>query len=104
MRIVFVCFPIIGFQMVATNFFMSIGMAGKAIFLSLSRQLLFLMPGLIFLPHILRRPYPLERQLGRVVRDAAVGPDGVGRSLLHAGIPIAKIPGADGCGRSTNLQ
>ena len=52
MRIVFVCFPIIGFQMVATNFFMSIGMAGKAIFLSLSRQLLFLMPGLIFLPHI----------------------------------------------------
>ena len=52
MRIVFICFPIIGFQMVATNFFMSIGMAGKAIFLSLSRQLLFLMPGLIFLPHI----------------------------------------------------
>ena len=41
-----------GFLMVATNFFMSIGMAGKAIFLSLSRQLLFLMPGLIFLPHI----------------------------------------------------
>ena len=34
------------------NFIMSIGMAGKAIFLSLSRQLLFLMPGLIFLPHI----------------------------------------------------
>lgn len=52
MRIVFFCLPIIGFQMVATNFFMSVGMAGKAIFLSLSRQLLFLMPGLIFLPHI----------------------------------------------------
>ncbi|MDE5707663.1 MAG: MATE family efflux transporter, partial [Alistipes sp.] len=43
MRIVFCCFPIIGFQMVTTNFFQSIGMAGKAIFLSLSRQLLFLM-------------------------------------------------------------
>lgn len=52
MRIVFVCFPIIGFQMVATNFFQSIGMAGKAIFLSLSRQLLFLLPGLLFLPHL----------------------------------------------------
>ena len=52
MRIVFLCFPIIGFQMVTTNFFQSIGMAPKAIFLSLSRQLLFLMPGLIFLPHI----------------------------------------------------
>ena len=50
MRIVFICFPIIGFQMVATNFFMSIGMAGKAIFLSLSRQLLFLLPGLALLP------------------------------------------------------
>lgn len=50
MRIVFFCFPIIGFQMVTTNFFQSLGMAGKAIFLSLTRQLLFLMPGLIFLP------------------------------------------------------
>ena len=50
MRITFVCFPIIGFQMVATNFFLSIGMAGKAIFLSLSRQLLFLLPGLVLLP------------------------------------------------------
>ncbi len=52
MRITFICYPIIGFQMVATNFFMSVGMAGKAIFLSLSRQLLFLMPCLIFLPHL----------------------------------------------------
>ena len=53
MRIVFFCFPIIGFQMVTTNFFQSIGMAPKAIFLSLSRQLLFLLPGLLFLPDIL---------------------------------------------------
>ena len=52
MRITFAFFPIIGFQMVATNFFMSIGMAGKAIFLSLSRQLLFLLPGLLLLPRI----------------------------------------------------
>ncbi|WP_418992796.1 MATE family efflux transporter [Alistipes sp.] len=52
MRIVFVFFPIIGFQMVATNFFLSIGMASKAIFLSLSRQLLFLLPGLLFLPRL----------------------------------------------------
>lgn len=52
MRIAFCFFPIIGFQMVATNFFQSVGMAGRAIFLSLSRQLLFLLPGLIFLPRI----------------------------------------------------
>ncbi len=50
MRIVMMFFPIIGFQMVATNFFQSLGMAKKAIFLSLTRQLLFLLPCLIFLP------------------------------------------------------
>jgi Na+-driven multidrug efflux pump len=36
--------------MVASNFFQSIGMASKAIFLSLTRQLLFLLPCLIILP------------------------------------------------------
>ena len=64
MRIVFFCFPIIGFQMVTTNFFQSIGMAGKAIFLSLSRQLLFLMPGLIFLPRIFDEQTPWDGSWG----------------------------------------
>lgn len=50
MRISFAAFPIIGFQMVTTNFFQSIGNAKIAIFLSLTRQLLFLLPGLIFFP------------------------------------------------------
>ena len=50
MRILVMCFPIIGFQMVATNFFQSLGMAKKAIFLSLTRQLLFLLPCLLILP------------------------------------------------------
>ncbi len=52
MRLSFMMFPIVGFQMVATNFFQSLGMASKAIFLSLSRQLLFLLPGLLLLPHL----------------------------------------------------
>lgn len=43
-------FPVVGFGMVASNFFQSIGMAGKAIFLSLSRQVLFLIPCLIVVP------------------------------------------------------
>ena len=64
MRIVFVFFPIIGFQMVATNFFQSIGMAGKAIFMSLSRQLLFLMPGLIFLPRFFEVSTPWDGSWG----------------------------------------
>lgn len=39
--------PIIGFQMVVTNFFQSIGKAKISIFLSLSRQLLFLIPAIV---------------------------------------------------------
>ena len=53
LRIDMAVFPIIGFQMVSTNFFTSIGMAKKAIFLSLTRQMLFLVPGLIILPPLL---------------------------------------------------
>lgn len=52
MRIVFFCFPIIGFQMVITNFFQCIGKVKISIFLSLSRQLLILLPLLAFLPMI----------------------------------------------------
>ena len=52
MRLSFLMFPLVGFQMVATNFFQSLGMASKAIFLSLSRQLLFLMPALLLLPYL----------------------------------------------------
>lgn len=49
-RLVVLFFPIVGFQMVASNFFQSIGMANKAIFLSLTRQMLFLVPCLLILP------------------------------------------------------
>lgn len=52
-RLVFLAFPIVGFQIVTSNFFQSLGMAKKAIFLSLSRQLLFLAPCLIFLPRLI---------------------------------------------------
>ena len=44
-------FPIVGFQMVTGNFFQSIAQPGKSIFLSLSRQLLFLVPFIIIFPH-----------------------------------------------------
>ncbi len=50
LHVVFAVFPLVGFQMVATNFFQSIGMAKKAIFLSLTRQIIFLVPCLIILP------------------------------------------------------
>ena len=50
LRIVVMFFPIVGFQMVTSNFFQSIGMASKAIFLSVSRQVLILIPCLLILP------------------------------------------------------
>jgi putative MATE family efflux protein len=50
LHIVFAVFPIVGFQMVASNFFLSIGLAKQAIFLSLTRQALMLIPCLIILP------------------------------------------------------
>ena len=43
-------FPIVGFQMIATNFFQSLGMVKKSVLLSLSRQILFLLPLLYLLP------------------------------------------------------
>lgn len=48
-----VAFPIVGFQMVTTNLFQCLGMVHKSIFLSLSRQLLFLVPCIYILPGIL---------------------------------------------------
>lgn len=49
-RLMNVAFPIIGFQMVSTNLFQCLGMVNKSIFLSLTRQLLFLIPALYLLP------------------------------------------------------
>ncbi|MBR4775201.1 MAG: MATE family efflux transporter [Bacteroidales bacterium] len=45
--------PIVGFQMVTTNLFQCLGMVKKSIFLSLSRQLLFLLPCIYLLPPML---------------------------------------------------
>ena len=49
-RIVMMMFPIIGYQMVSTNFFQCIGKVKVSIFLSLSRQLIILLPLLAILP------------------------------------------------------
>lgn len=53
LRITSAVFAIVGVQIVITQFFQSIGKSGIAIFLSLSRQLLFLIPCLLVLPHFL---------------------------------------------------
>jgi len=52
LRISVTMFPIIGIQIVITNFFQSIGKAKISILLSLTRQFLFLVPCLLLLPPI----------------------------------------------------
>ena len=54
LRIVNLAFPIVGFQMVTTNLFQCLGMVRKSVFLSLSRQLLFLLPCIYILPEVLQ--------------------------------------------------
>lgn len=50
LRIITILMPLVGFQIVVTNFFQCIGMAAKSIFLSLTRQFLLLIPALFILP------------------------------------------------------
>jgi Na+-driven multidrug efflux pump len=56
MRIICCSMLIIGFQMVTGNLFTSIGMAGKSIFLSLTRQVLYLIPLTLVMPMVFAEP------------------------------------------------
>lgn len=56
MRIICCSMLIIGFQMVTGNLFTSIGKAGKAIFLSLTRQVLYLIPLALWIPMLFADP------------------------------------------------
>ena len=56
LRIVVLFFPVVGMQIVSTAFFQSIGSPGKSLFLSLSRQRIFLVPALLLLPHLFDTP------------------------------------------------
>ena len=49
-RIFFIFYPLVGCQIVIQNFFQSVGKPKISIFLSLTRQLIFLIPFLIILP------------------------------------------------------
>ena len=51
MRLIVLVNPLVGFQIVTGNFFQSIGMPKKSIILSVSRQLVFLIPFLLIFPH-----------------------------------------------------
>lgn len=48
----FLCFPVVGFQVVGANFFQAIGRPKSAMFLTLTRQLILLMPAIIIFPKL----------------------------------------------------
>lgn len=50
MRIFLIMLPIIGFQIVGANYFQAVGKPRQALILSLSRQVVLLIPALLFLP------------------------------------------------------
>ncbi len=52
LHLIFAVYPIVGFQMVTSNFFQLIGHARVSIILSLSRQVIFFLPALIILSHL----------------------------------------------------
>lgn len=52
LRIYLCMVPIVGFQIVSSNYFQSVGKAGYSIFLSLSRQVIILLPLLYIFPSI----------------------------------------------------
>lgn len=53
LRVQFLMLPFIGFQIVGSNYFQATGQPVKSIFLTLTRQILFLVPLLYILPDIL---------------------------------------------------
>ena len=52
LRLVFLLAPIIGFQMVTAGLYQALGKAKTSLMLSMSRQLLFLIPFVLTLPHL----------------------------------------------------
>jgi len=60
-RVMLCTMIMVGLPMVTGNFYTSIGVSNKAIFLSLSRQVLFLIPLMLCLPHLIEMlPFQLE--------------------------------------------
>lgn len=74
-KIITITFPIIGFQVVGGNYFQAVGNAKIAMFLTLLRQVLTLIPLIIFLPSILGLDgiwysFPLADSVSAVVAAA----------------------------------
>ena len=58
LRVQFVILPFVGFQIVSANYFQATGQPAKSIFLTLTRQILFLVPLLLVMPEVMPRIAP----------------------------------------------
>ena len=70
-------FSLVGFQIVSTNFFQSIGKAGESLLLGLARQVIFLIPLLLWLPSAFHlngvwMAFPISDALATVVTAALI--------------------------------
>ncbi|MFH1865333.1 MAG: MATE family efflux transporter, partial [Candidatus Eisenbacteria bacterium] len=53
LRIIALAFPVVGIQMMGATMFLALGRAGPALFLTLSRQIIFLIPLVLTLPLVM---------------------------------------------------
>lgn len=72
LRAYLVFMPLIGFQMLGASYFQATGQALKAGVLSLSRQVLFFIPALLLLPHVVPLLFPSTNALHGVLYAAPV--------------------------------
>ena len=57
-RVQFLMLPFVGFQIVSSNYFQATGQPAKSVFLTLTRQILFLVPLLYLMPVVLPQLFP----------------------------------------------
>ena len=76
--------PFVGFQIVGSNDFQATGQPAKSIFLSLTRQILFLIPLFLVLPLVLPGWFPAVHEFGCAVFRHAFG--GLPGHLHHGGV------------------
>ena len=72
LKIQLLMLPFVGFQIVGSNYFQATGQPGKSVFLSLTRQILFLIPMLLILPHVLPVLFPQYTSLDALYFAAPV--------------------------------
>lgn len=72
LRTIVIFLPIVGFQVVGASIFQAIGKAKPALFLSMSRQILFLIPAILILPLFFKLPgiwyaFPVSDLLSAII-------------------------------------